>query len=1600
MRHATGVALALLSVFCTAAAGADALRFDFSRPFLADRLREIEKGRPTLSVARCQAPPKVDGLIDPAEWDSAPEAKFHIPSTRVRLMFDDAALYIAAECDMPGAPPAQHASRPRDTSGMWKEDCLEIWIAPSPKADLVYQFVVNVKGAVYDGIRKQSNDDASYDPEWTSAVGRTATGWTVEMAIPRTAVRADSWPAKLGFDIGRNGPVVSTRSWTGAYGNVGGQLLLEGVTEQPDPTADESISTRADGALSLGIRCASARPQDRWIEASLKVQPPGGLARTRITAAVFGIAEDKPMAEASATPARTDGKLLVDLRSLGLTQARLRVLFAEGEKVLGRSEAFLSARAPEAPLVPGQRIPVAIDLPSEVEPVESWPVTFGVPFAAGVLWDADALSLVDDRGRKVPSQKEVTGLWAKEGSIQWVRFDALVSSQRKYHVEVAATGPDVNPATPLVLTEKGDKVELATGLARYVLGKGPSPIEEVWLGASRVAASRGTRGLYVVDQNGAPASASADGETMEIESRGPVAACVRFEGFYVTKNGEPLAKHITRVEAFAGRPFARITHTLILTNDTNKVWFKDIGWEFAVEPGANPSAVFNISREDWRKSVAQPLSPQVPTAYLFQDRHFALGHGANHWSMCKLDAGNQPATVLEGEECGDWFMLSGENGGLAFGCREAARQHPKEFEATRDRIVLHLFSGRGGEQLDFRAPALVKRWGLEEAGMPKPTVEVEAIKGYMSNAIGWAKTHALLILPVGRGKTPDSVAETSRLHTRPVYATPAPEWTYHTEVFGRLHPRDARRFPEAEKFIEDTFRLWEKRNDDWGDYGFVDYFTGPHQQYAGKNATFYRYSPLWTYTLRGDLWKLYARSGDRDIRAYAEATTRTFGDSVIAHWPGRGKAKGLFLCAGGGRMELPFYWEGSPMMSLESTSDMIIFLSLYHLAGDRRGRDIVLGYAEGIKSFWTPKRIKRDFRSIMALRMILQAYGLTWDPALRELAEATTDVFTDAEGAIGLSKDRAYNSSTYKIRTDIAGLLDAWRILGDRRYYDLSLGVAKYLWEDLLGLRPVFYVNNLGLVGQFLYAASGGDPAYAEMLAFQMRAAAAGYRDGELIPTGAEQSTFIFQGIPYAQDLAFRTGADRSCLASWVAYDDFGFPTSIAVKKADQGSLEVDVRSEDVLHYGSVEPGVRLRALQAGGLAGMDLNSVWNRSGYWCPFGKVRVPKDAPEGAYEILPPGEGSIFAIAHGKPPMVLHAPGYWQPVPQSPAVRWHFSVPKDSSEAQIFFEGETRLYDPQGKPWPEDKTLRGWVDLSADKPGIWSFEPVDHKLVRVRNIPPFFAARDAANYFIPPIPWQREKVPPPPEKLPDATRFMPGALETPGNQAVHLTERHWLRIDGGAPHPSGDGLQFLPFKQGTIEFFLKPDWSTFDLPDKAWKNLVTLEDAEPGDHWYLAYQKDRGATHWHGSHVLAAYFPTEGPAERSSMRSRRQTILSNEAWVHVAWVWGTRQAAGFTSRQGVRAITTRLFVNGKVGRRTTYSGERWKDAEPINMPKVLAIMDSVDELRISDVQRYWEDFTPPARDREFQVDKNTRALFHFNGHLDGESFGHTGPVPAQVK
>ncbi len=1620
-----GTTVAILGLITLAAgiAHAQPLRLDFSPSPLESFEQRTEDRAAVIAVTRCAEAPRIDGKLADNAWAAAATVRIPatvrgsrpLPHTRAQFCCDDAAIYCAVVCDLQAGKQPVAEERRRD-EGTWKDDCVELWMDTSGKGDVIYQFIVNALGSIYD----QGPDGADYNPDWQHAVGATDKAWTVEMAIPKAALKLEAWPAQLRFNIGRNGPDLGTRSFNGTYGDTSaGVLSLPGITEIQ---LEQATARQAVGEpLEVVVPRTYARAGDRWLEVGLKLNtPPATLHQTEVRAQLFEPAGGKALAETEAVPARPTGKVLIDLRTLKLAEANLRVQLREQGKLVAQEELQLTARSPRQPLKPGQKIPVYLDLPTGIAGVENWPVYIGVPFPAGTLWDADAVRLVDKRGRPLPHQREAVAHWAKEGAIKWLRFDALVNSADGCLVEVATPQPVLKPQERVTNTYRGNTLTGAVNeTTAWVLSGGKSPLAGVGVPGSSdrsVAISEeadDTRGLYVVDQKGRVASASAQGETITVEASGPVAACVRFEGPYLTAEGEELARHITRIEVFAKQPIANITHTLVLTRNTNEVWFTDVGWELQTPLGRNTTALFGTSREEWNKSVSCPLGEDT-TAWMLQDSHYFFAHGENHFQVVSQPASGKASTLAEGEECGDWAAVVGDQRGVMISCREAALQHPKEFEIRPDRIILHLFSSRGGEQLDFRGETLAKKWDLltwYEAVIPqayklKHEEILAKMAAHSSNAAGWSKTHELMIAPLQPAAAAENAARLSRLHSQPLYALADPQWICDSEAMKPIHPVDEKRFPIAEQAISTALRQWHDKIGMWGDYGFVDYYGGPHLGYRDKYVSQKRYNSI-TYTLRPDLWLMYARSGERHVRRLASDSIRTDADATMAHWDAPGKTKGLYISDSGSdtptggirKGQLPFAWETATYAHKSSSTTMNNYTWYYYLTGCRRAKDIAIEYCEGIKRFWTPAQAKRNARALVLIRMLTGGYEFTWDPELRALADATMDLLEDPEAPLGFIQGRSnFNQpagTLYKTQVDIRALIEAWNVYGSPRYYDTAMKLSRYLWQSYLGKWPLTYTNPTGIVGSFLYRETD-EPKYAQGLAIQLRHAAAGYdpeSDQVYGVHSAEKCTFLFEGIAHAEQIILAAGADKGPLTSWCGYEDFGFPSGVFFRKSAGEKLDFDLQTPAEF---SILPAAE-QASAGDGLPWITEETYGQRS--------INVPAEAAAGDYCIVPTQFGQHLVVANSRLPLVIYAPDYWRPSPpQAPNVRYYFRLPPDCDNPQIVFEGSAKLFSPDGRPYPSDEPLHGSVDLPADKPGLWCFLPVDNQLVKVHNLPPFFAVEDPESYFEPRIAWQPQVEEEESAEVPAGTGYVKGAIGTDGDQALYIGPTGKFTLQGGDKHPSGDGSIFLPFSEGTIEFFFRPSWGTLDLPLKA-KTICAL-GVESGETWRMSYMmapRNRDANaDFFASHVLYGLFMAQAPKIQHSMRIYRRTVFSADEWVHVTWVWGRRNGilpGGGHTKPMDNVLLAQLYINGRAGQHYSY---KWFDNVPADMPinfQMYSLEGAVDELRLSDIQRYTTDFTP-TRASELTLDQHTRALFHFNGDTTGVAHGYQGQLPVETR
>lgn len=158
---------------------------------------------------RAEAPIQVDGNItDPAwryapwtsdfidiEGDSKPRPKYR---TRVKMLWDDRYLYIAAELEEPDVK----ATLTQRDSVIFKDNDFEVFLKPLPATKSYYEFEINALNTGWDlFLPKPYNEGGQADNSWDieglkTAIGVQGTlnnprdkdqGWTVEMAIPLTA---------------------------------------------------------------------------------------------------------------------------------------------------------------------------------------------------------------------------------------------------------------------------------------------------------------------------------------------------------------------------------------------------------------------------------------------------------------------------------------------------------------------------------------------------------------------------------------------------------------------------------------------------------------------------------------------------------------------------------------------------------------------------------------------------------------------------------------------------------------------------------------------------------------------------------------------------------------------------------------------------------------------------------------------------------------------------------------------------------------------------------------------------------------------------------------------------------------------------------------------------------------------------------------------------------------------------------------------------------------------------------------------------------------------------------------------------------------------
>lgn len=1289
---------------------------------------------------------------------------------------------------------------------------------------------------------------------------------------------------------------------------------------------------------------------------------------------------------------------------------------------------FISSAAIPGASAEATTIPIVIDDPVGLS--EAWPLTCGVPFSPGRLKDTARLRLEDGKGRLVPSQIDVTATWL-DGSVRWV----LVSFQGALNESYVLREREAVSTKPIdggIAVKEGDgRMMVDTGRAEFAINAQDAlPAQASAFG--RTFLQDGGRGAYVIDNQGRTARLGGEHSDMAIRFcvRGPMWTVVRKEGWYVVEgSSERIARGIVWMHFYGDCPYVKVVHRLVLTEDTNEVWFKDVAIDFPMRAGGATNAAFDTSKSLDGEATVVPLG-EGETAWMLQDDFPHFTSKTSHFALVQK-AGATERDIASGAACGDWCDLSGPRGGCTVVLRDFAEQFPKELTATTQGITAHLWAGRCGRELDFRTKTLVEEyWG---EWTKYADVGVEGVLTIPSNAQASAKTHTLWLLPHAEGADRAVVAKRAHAAAERVLAIADPTWICKSGTMGPpMQPKDVKRFPKEEAFISEFFdRTALVPQMGFPLTGYIAWGSNPctrigRDKETGKYfAVWWRISGLVDYHIRRNTWTLYARSGERKYFDFGERLNRFAGDMNMHHWDygpagdykNRGwKVKGGFatsifptgmkLKGGEGPGSYPIYWRWVSGKPGGSGADVCNYLFHFYFTGDWDVWELAHDFGEAIKKHeflrtTTPRR-----GAFVPLRYLVWLYSMRWD---EELGKLTDDL---AKQLIRLDLPNAVNDQMppdplYKIGRNSIAMLDYYRLTGSELARDGFLKMIDYQYRFQLRdhTKPIAYQNASGMYYIMAWRLSGEDK-YLRIASQSIGTALATWKTtlAEDLAPGLDK----IDRLPYhTQCLNYHACLNMPVILRGLVDHQGALPPvpmlkksmdsteqawAVFQKKADE-SVELELLFKPV-QSSDVRPVVLGPALEPLGqleVSGREQKIRRRGAGGVTPFYmRLRIPAQLPAGEYRVGHVNRGEFTVLDANVERIVLECPdGVWV----SGHDPFYFRVPDELDEVKLFLGRPAAVTRSDGSIAADaDGKLCGEVRLPVDgKGGFWSVAFDDPTLVRFRNLPPIVSYLTPKTLFLPeklvPVAIEEPKLPDP------SATFLDGAI----GQGLQLNGSDVFRFARGKKLDDGTYENF-PGHLGTIELYFRPNWTATETA------LATRADPA----WTLLSAGSVGLRYRYGyAYRFYAFLDFFCGQSRYLARGRRQKY-GNQArifpkageWLHIAATWDTRDTTQDFERRKYNPQSEFfwVFVNGKRQMRTwsfpnrllLYLGKSFGENYTLDeIPESITLGPgdgTFDELRISDTIRYEGDFTPLTE--PFAPDEHTKALFHLDGSVEGTS------------
>lgn len=440
------------------------------------------------------------------------------------------------------------------------------------------------------------------------------------------------------------------------------------------------------------------------------------------------------------------------------------------------------------------------------------PFSGGIPFGKGELRSSDNLGLFDNQENAIPYQTKVLSKWPDQ-SIKWLllNLQSTVSSpeKQKYFFRYSDNTKKRDANSKLIIKDNAEEIIVNTGASQFSIDKHNFYLfNKLWLDKNNDGKFDdneliSSKGDLVLKHNGKEYHSCLDKDyLLTIEESGPIRACLKAKGWFVSDKGDRFCQFVVRIYAFEGSGILKVQHSFIYTGyPENKYHYLYNGKR--LPKNETIEAVYiktPIKIEDGSKFTFSADS-KIIQGELSQNVNF-FQNKFNSFSIS-----NNNKELGRGKKIDGWLDLSATQGGVTIGIKNFWQQFPKEFRIDKDNqyLITYLWPEQAGE-LDLKT--------TEASTGPD-----SASRG---SAFGLAKTHEVFFYFHNGDYNQSSAKDVAEVLNSDMPVIASPEWISDTKVLGRIWPYD-KRLGSAEEFLSRLFDWSNRQIENFAWFGMIDF---------------------------------------------------------------------------------------------------------------------------------------------------------------------------------------------------------------------------------------------------------------------------------------------------------------------------------------------------------------------------------------------------------------------------------------------------------------------------------------------------------------------------------------------------------------------------------------------------------------------------------------------------------------------------------------------------------------------------------------------------------------------------------------------------------